>query len=343
MRMHQIARHRIIHDAHVLRRGGPPPHRHRMARLHVIIACCVLLMMARLVKVNGQSPSLQSTVQRCKGLLLLTLWGSSVASSTAHLLSPGGRWNIDRKPEDVHLRVVNGSCPWDGDTVSLVVVGSERAGASSRYPSTYLVPAMLESDCRLGQRMSPRRRKPGAGPDPKCPTENHPRSLLFPMMARSPSPSNKYSTRCDAVRRQHLQAGSLGRNAKYQHHFHPQCPADCSVAPNSIHAASHLAVPLWIFNPALLRLSEDGPLDHCPDSIWDSLGEHNWLVCRLVQSSGRCQEMCSHMTAYRRSAQYGHGLPAGVSQARARNSQVPRPNDRPRASSARPFPMRYRQ
>lgn len=43
MRMHQIARHRIIHDAHVLRRGGPP-HRHRMARLHVIIACCVPLI-----------------------------------------------------------------------------------------------------------------------------------------------------------------------------------------------------------------------------------------------------------------------------------------------------------
>lgn len=173
------------------------------------------------------------------------------SSTTGHLLSPRSQWHIYRKPEHVHLGVVNRSCPWDGDTLSLLVVGSERAGDSSGYPSRYLVPAILESDCRLGQRMSPRRRKPGAGPDPKCPTENHP-STQAPKepfvpdssLPPSPSPSNKYSTtlgqspppiqRCDAVRRQHLQAGSLGRNAKYQHHVHSvPCRLQCRPEFNS--------------------------------------------------------------------------------------------------------------
>lgn len=70
---------------------------------------------------------------------------------------------------------------------------------------------------------------------------------MFPI-ARSPSPSNKYLTalgpvatpkieKCDAVRRQHLQAGSLGRNAKYQHHTPTHSALQIA---NSIHAASHL-------------------------------------------------------------------------------------------------------
>lgn len=133
MCVHQMARHRIIHDAHVLRRGGPP-HRHRMARLHVILACCLLLMMARLVKVNGHPPSLQSTLQRCKGMLLMR-WGmgaqESQARQTDHLLSPRGHWwHIYRKPEYAHLGG-RSSCPTS--SISLVVVGSERDGVSSRH------------------------------------------------------------------------------------------------------------------------------------------------------------------------------------------------------------------
>lgn len=206
-------------------------------------------MMARLVKVNGHPRSLQSTLQRCKGMRLLTLWGSRVAVRVIYYRREVGHWHTYRKPEDGAF----GSRQWQlsfGTGIPSHWWSSAPSGldgVSSRYLPAYLVPAILESDCRLGQRMLPRRRKPGAGPDPKCPTENHPRSLLFPI-ARSPSPSNKYSTtlgqspppieRCDAVRREHLQAGSLGRNAKYQHHS--QCPADCSVAPNSIHAAFHL-------------------------------------------------------------------------------------------------------
>lgn len=67
-------------------------------------------MMARLVKVNGHPPSLQSTLQRCKGLLLLTLWGSRVAVRLIYYRREVTDKSM-RKPEDVHLRVVNSSYP----------------------------------------------------------------------------------------------------------------------------------------------------------------------------------------------------------------------------------------
>lgn len=164
------------------------------------------------------------------------------------------------------LEVVNGSCPWDGDALSLVLVGSERAGVSSRVPPTCKYSSLIagwDKECRLGGR------KPGAGPDPKCATEDHPGlpglpgSLLFVPDSSLPLPLKQIFglplasrhpqiERCDAVRRQHLQAGSLGRNAKYQHHFHfhSQCPADCSVVPISIHAAFHLQC---CSGPSILR------------------------------------------------------------------------------------------
>lgn len=181
------------------------------------------------------------------------------SSTTGHLLSPRGQWHIYRKPEHVHLGVVNRSCPWDGDTLSLLVVGSERAGDSSRYPSRYLVPAILESDCRLGQRMSPRRRKPGAGPDPKCPTENHPstqapKEPFVPDSSLPPPPPPQTNIRLPLASRHPqsrgvtLFAGSICRQGASDampsiSTTSTQCPADCSVVPNSIHAAFHLQWP----------------------------------------------------------------------------------------------------
>lgn len=158
--------------------------------------------------------------------------------------------------------------PRDGDTLSLVVVGSERAGASSRYPSTCLVPAILESGCRLGQRMSPRRRKPGAGPDPKCPTENHPRSLLFPM-ARSPLPLRQifhypWPVATPNPRGVTLFAGSTCRQGASD----PMPSISTTSTRSALQIAvspriqfmlpSTPAVPLWVFNPSLLRPSEGG-------------------------------------------------------------------------------------
>lgn len=87
---------------------------------------------------------------------------------------------------------VNGSRPWDGDAFSHwqssapsgleSPVGTDH---SSAFNAGVSLPAGTKNEGRLG------RRKPGAGPDPKCSTENHSRSLLSPR-ARSPSPSNKH-------------------------------------------------------------------------------------------------------------------------------------------------------
>lgn len=116
----------------------PPPHRHRMARLHVIIACCLPLMMARLVKaINGHPPSLQSLLQRCKGMLLLQvieLWSQGAQGVARRIIYRREVIGISSSEnlKNVPVEAVNGSCAWDGDALSLVLVGSERAGVSSR-------------------------------------------------------------------------------------------------------------------------------------------------------------------------------------------------------------------
>lgn len=180
-----------------------------------------------------------------------------------------------------------------GYSLSTCVVGSERAAVSSTHVQCWTSLAPPVGTKKVASAAGSR-----GGSRPQMSTENHPRSLVFPI-ARSPSPSNKYLTalgpvatpkveKCDAVRRQHLQAGSLGRNAKYQHHTPTHSALQIA---NSIHAASHLQSH---FRSSILRLFR-GVYCTLSDSIWGRSGAQNRLVDSV--GGGRCRDISSHMTA----------------------------------------------
>lgn len=141
-------------------------------------------------------------------------------------------------------------------------VGTDHCSAINQSINQY----WMESPCRLGQRMrvASAGGNPGRVQTPSVPRKTAQEAFCSRELAPPPPQTNIWLPlacrhpqieRCDAVRRQHLQAGSLGRNAKYQRRSHSQCPAGCSVVPNSIHATSHLRCRL---GSSILRLSAAG-------------------------------------------------------------------------------------
>lgn len=295
--VHQIARHRIIHDAHVLlRRGGPP------TASHGAPACNYSLLSASDDGTSGQgqwTPAVPS-------IYTATMPGYATNSVGLKRESHDELFYRRKIAGRVYTSLelclweptIDCSCFfWGGGATgipSLDLRRRLRASCSLQYARTILDKVWLPAGTKKVASAAGSR----GGSRPQLSTENHPRSLVFPI-ARSPSPSNKYLTalgpvatpkieKCDAVRRQHLQAGSLGRNAKYQHHTPTHSALQIA---NSIHAASHLQSH---FRSSILRLFRGG---YCTlsDSIWGRSGAQNGLVDSV--GGGRCREVSSHMTA----------------------------------------------
>lgn len=234
------------------------PHRHRMARLHVIIACCLLSDDGTPVKVNGHPPSLQSAL-RCNATVpghASYTCGPLETRRTGHL-SSRGYWHTDKKPENVPAGSRQQQLSLGRGYPLHRVVGSERTGVPSA--STYL-PAVLTawSLCRLGQRMSPRRAGSRGGSRPQIVHGKPPRaaraarkpfvpggSLPLPLKQIFGYPWPVATPKSRGVT---PFAGSICRQgaSDAMPSISTTCahsgPADCSVAPRSIHTAFRPAV-----------------------------------------------------------------------------------------------------
>lgn len=192
-----------------------------------------------------------AATQRCQGMLLTPVGRSRHAGRIVYRREVTG---IPTKSlKTCQWGAVNSSCPWDGDT--LCIVSSAPSGLEPPVQAPTCSTDCMEPDCRLGQRMSPRRRDPGAGPDPKLSTENHPGlpgkpfvpdgSLPLPLKQIFGYPWPVATPKSRGVT---PFAGSICRQgaSDAMPSISTTCthsgPADCSVAPTSIHAAFHPAV-----------------------------------------------------------------------------------------------------
>lgn len=198
--------------------------------------------------------------------------------------------------------------------------------------------------------MLPRRRKPGAGPDPKCPTENHPRSLLFPI-ARSPPPPQTNIRLPLASRHPQsigvtLFAGSTCR----------QGASDAMPSISTTHSALQIAVSRQI--QFMLPSTCSAALGLQSSTLETDCLECGHRTLTTLTRSGTVQENRTGLSIAWQWQVPGDQLPHDSLQEHlvrprpacltvcpnpARSSQVPRPNDRRRASSARFLFMRYRQ
>lgn len=274
------------------------PHRHRMARLHVIIACCLPSDDGTPVKVNGHPPSLQSAL-RCNATVpghASHTRGSRETRRTHHL-SPRGYWHTDKKPENVPVgRRQQQLSPGRGYPLCCVV-GSERAGAPST--STYL-PAVLtawsliagwDKECRLGGGIPGRVQTPtvqGKPPrKPFVPDGSLPLPLKqifgYPWPVATPK-SRGVTPFAGSICRQGASDAMPSISTTCTH----SGPADCSVAPTSIHAAFHPAVHACRAASGLdsWGLSGGGHWT-LPDSIWDRQGEQSRPVDCVVVAGAR--------------------------------------------------------
>lgn len=202
MSVHQMARHRIIHDAlpcGEARRWCPPPTSHGAP------ACNYSLLSASDDGTSGQgyqwTPPLPS-------ISTATMQGYAPTSSN-RAVRPGSSKNRVARRIMYRREVIGISSPGNLRTClwKLSMAAVPGTGMPSRSylsaPSGLESPAgvpltcqMLESDCRLGQRMSPRRTETRGGSRPQMCHGRPPRACqgafcLFPT-ARSPSPSDRY-------------------------------------------------------------------------------------------------------------------------------------------------------